>query len=76
MVNRKFQSGSKPRRWKSGILFWRDNRISGKLSLANLLRRLNWINLLKTMKLVVEILEKIRNLIFCEPTPILYIYGG
>ena len=78
MINRKFQSGSKPRRRKSDRLFCREKRISGKLSLADLssgvgrmLRRLsnlNWINLLKVMKLVVEIAEKIRNLIFCQQT--------
>lgn len=77
MVNRKFQSGSSKRRYQKSVgssCFY--NRVSAKLSLAGLssdgklalrwLSKLNWINLLKAMKLIVEIVEKIRSLIFYQ----------
>ena len=76
MSKRKFQSGSKPKIQKSAKLCWRDKRIFGKLSLTHFLSgskriccwlsSLNWMNLLKATKLVVEIVQKIHSLIFCN----------
>ena len=75
MVKSKFQTGSKTK-FQRSAKFWRDKRMFGKLSLANLLSgtkqvccwlsKLNWINLLKATKLIVEIAEKIRSLIFWQ----------
>ena len=85
MNNRKFQIGSSNRRYRKSVSL-SDNRVSAKLSLTNLLSgaklmfrwlsKLNWINLLKATKLVVEILQKIRSLIFCRLPPVSYRYGG
>jgi len=83
MRNRKFQIGSTKRRYRKSTgspCFYK--RISAKLSLTGLssdvrltvrwLSNLNWIKLLKAMKLVVEIVEKIRSLKFCGITLISY----
>ena len=83
MKNRKSQIASTKRRYRKSTgspRFY--NRISAKLSLAGLssdvrltvrwLSNLNWIKLLKAMKLVVEIVEKIRSLKFCGITLISY----
>ncbi|MGD1041992.1 MAG: hypothetical protein ABR913_02880 [Sedimentisphaerales bacterium] len=80
MIKKKFRIGSKPRYRKSAEIFWRDNYISGKLSLADIstvarrafsrISKLNWIKLLKGVKLVMEIVEKIRTLLFCKQLPI------
>lgn len=76
MVKKKFRIGLKPKCRMSAKLFWRDNRIFSKLSLADIstaarkafcwLVKLNWIKLLKGVKLIVEIVEKIRTLLFCK----------
>jgi hypothetical protein len=82
---RKFQIGSlRCRHHKSASLS--DNQMPAKLSLANLfgiakkafrmLITFKWINLLTAMKLILEIAEKIRNLILCKKPSILYRYGG
>jgi hypothetical protein len=78
MIKKKFQIGSKPKCRKSSRIFWRYIRIFGKLSLADIstapriafcwIRKLNWIKLLKGVNLVMEIVEKIRTLLFCEKT--------
>jgi hypothetical protein len=79
MIKKKFRIGSKPRYRKSAKIFWRDNNISGKLSLTDIstfakrafcwISKLNFIKLLKGIKLVVEIAEKIRTLLFCKQLP-------
>jgi hypothetical protein len=82
MNNRKFQIGSTKRRYRKSTeqhCFY--NRISARLSLAGLssgtkrtfrwLSKLNWINLLRVTKLIVEIAEKIRSLIFCQQSHLL-----
>jgi hypothetical protein len=76
MVKSKFQIGSNTKFRKLAKLCWRDNRLFGKFSLAGIstasrtvcrwICKINLIKLLKGMKLVVEIIEKIRTLIFCQ----------
>jgi len=73
MFNRKFRIGSSNRRYRKSTHY---NRISARLSLAGLssgakllfrgLSKLNWINLLKGMKLITEIAKEIRSLISCQ----------
>jgi len=80
MVKKKFRIGLKPKYRRSAGLFWRDSRIFGKLSLADIstaakiafcwIGKLNWIQLLKGVKLIMEIVEKIRTLLFCEQAPV------
>ncbi len=85
MNNRKFQIGSSKRRYRKSVSL-SGNRISSRSSLAGLsigvrvtfrwLSKFNWINLLKVIKMVVEIAEKIRSLIFCKLPTISYRYVG
>jgi hypothetical protein len=79
MIKKKFRIGSKPRYRKSAEVFRRDIRILGKLSLTDIstvakrafcwISKLNFIKLLKGVKLVMEIVEKIRTLLFCKQLP-------
>ena len=79
MLNGYFQTGSiKARFLKLARFLWLEIRKLGQMSLAGISSgvkstfrwwsKLNWINLLKAVKLVVEIAEKIRSLLFYDQT--------
>ena len=79
MAKRFFQTGSIKARFLKLVRFlWLNIGKPGKLSLAGISSgvrstfrwwsKLNWINLLKAVKLVVEIAEKIRSLLFYDQT--------
>ena len=87
MINRRFQIGSSERKHrKSAKLHCSRKRMSAKLSLVGLssgaiqklrwLSKVNWINLLKVMKLVAEIAEKIHSLISCKQSSMVLRRGG
>jgi hypothetical protein len=85
MKKRKFQIGSLRCRHQKSVKL-SDKQMPASLSLANLfgiakkafrmLITFKWINVLTSVKLILEIAEKIRNLILCKKTSILYRYRG
>jgi hypothetical protein len=79
MKDKYFQIGSiKARFRKLAVFSWHNVHRFGISSLASILKaskksfkwltHLNWIKLLKAIKLVIEILKNIRSLLFCDQT--------
>ena len=64
---------------KLAVFSWHNIRKSGKSSLTDIckavkqalrwLTKLNWFKLLKSIELIVKIVDKIRSLLFCDKKP-------